>query len=182
MVVVCPSRLKLFSYLCVQPFLVQRVGKVNGGVCLPSFCLCWAWDAWHERALMCSPPSFLPTPGHWGFEAEFCKKPKTLLCPAAQCQMLQSSGCAGGIWCLLAWLGSSRDLLFLAPASCHAELSAAEPPLCLNSNFRHVFRIAAKLHVISQHWQLPTLHVPADPRTVLELGQLQLKRQDVGKT
>ena len=37
-VVVCLSRLKLFSWLCVQPFLVQRAGNVNGVVCLPSLC------------------------------------------------------------------------------------------------------------------------------------------------
>ena len=106
---------------------------------------------------MHSPSSFLSTPRHWGFEAEFSKSQNhsSVLQLSARCCNCQN--CARGIWHLLAWLGSARDLLFLAPASCHAELAAAELPLCLNANFRHMFQITAELHIISQHWQLATL-------------------------
>lgn len=135
---------------------------MNSVVCLPSLCLCWVWDAQCEHALMHCLSSFLSAPGHCSFEAEFSKSQKHSSVPQLSARCCNCQGCARGIQHLLVWLGSARDLLFHAPASCHAKLAAADLPLCLNANFRHMFQIAAELHIISQHWQLPTLHMPAE--------------------
>lgn len=110
-----------------------------------------------------------------------------LLCPTAECKMRQLSGCARRIWHLLAWLCSARNLLFLTSTSCPTEPAAAKLLLCLNANLRHVFQMAAELQIISQHWRLPTLHMPAElyalsPGPCWSLSSCNWRRQGVARS
>lgn len=58
------------------------------------------------------------------------------------------------------------------PASYQTEVAPAELPLCLYANFRHMFQIAAELHIISQHCNYPVstrlLKCMPNPKTMLE--------------
>lgn len=84
-----------------------------------------------------------------------------LLHPAAECKMLQLQSYPKGDAVSPGMAGLSQGLAVL-PAPYHAELAPAELPLCLYANFRHMFQITAELHIIFQHWQLPSLHHAAE--------------------